>query len=63
MPLVSLPPLRLQYMTECTFNWRMCKNIFTECHLYDKDTNYKPFDFEKEEPFLAWQRRVLPNGM
>jgi hypothetical protein len=26
-------------------------------------TNYKPFDFKKEEPFFAIQRRLLPNGM
>lgn len=24
------------YMTECSFNWRMMKNIFTECHVYDQ---------------------------
>jgi hypothetical protein len=23
-------------MTECTFNWRMMRNIFTELHVYDK---------------------------
>ncbi len=51
------------YMTECTFNWRMMKNIFTECHVYDENSNYKPFDFQKENAFLAVQRRWLPNGM
>lgn len=24
------------YMCECDFNLRMLKNIFTECHVYDK---------------------------
>lgn len=24
------------YMTECSFNWRMMKNIFTELHVYDE---------------------------
>lgn len=52
-----------EYMTECTWNWRMMKNIFTECHIYDKDANYKPFDFKKEEPFFQAQRKWLPNGM
>ncbi|KAJ9517723.1 hypothetical protein QJQ45_004010 [Haematococcus lacustris] len=52
-----------QYMTEGTFNWRMMKNIFTECHVYDAQNNYKPFDFKQEEPFFALQRRWLPNGM
>lgn len=28
-------------MTECDFNWRMMKNIFTECHIYDEKANYK----------------------
>ena len=48
-------------MTECRFNWRMMKTIFTELHVYDKDKTYVPFDFQKEEPFLALQRKVLPN--
>jgi omega-6 fatty acid desaturase (delta-12 desaturase) len=52
-----------QYMTECTFNWRMVKGIVTECHLYDPETNYKPFDFKKEEPLFALQRKFLPNSM
>jgi len=51
------------YMTECTFNWRVVKNAIIECHVYDKDTNYKPFDFKKEEFMFALQRRILPNGM
>lgn len=25
-----------EYMTECTFNWRMMKTIFTELHVYDE---------------------------
>lgn len=50
-----------EYMTECTFNWRVVKNICTECHVYDPNTNYKPFDFKKEEPLFAVQRRVLPD--
>lgn len=49
-------------MTECTFNWRMLKTIFTELHVYDRETNYKPFDWRKEEPLFALQRQVLPNS-
>lgn len=52
-----------EYMTEASFNWRMMKNIITECHMYDKDTNYKPYDFQKEQPGFAFWRKVLPNGM
>lgn len=116
-------------MSETTFNWRMLKQVFTECHVYDEvrlgwvglgggccatlrcgalcgacygvsrmfgpaaaaagrggDTptrsptprslvsnlnpvpvlqehNYVPFDYKKEEPLLAWQRKVLPDTM
>ncbi|PNH08199.1 Omega-6 fatty acid desaturase, chloroplastic [Tetrabaena socialis] len=45
-----------QYMTECTFNWRMMKNICTECHVYDDKVNYKPFDYKGEETLFAVQR-------
>lgn len=34
-----------EYMTECTFNWRVVKNVITHCHVYDKEVNYRPFDF------------------
>ncbi|KAG2443292.1 hypothetical protein HYH02_009362 [Chlamydomonas schloesseri] len=50
-----------EYMTECTFNWRVVKNICTECHVYDEKVNYKPFDYQKEETLFAVQRRVLPD--
>ena len=48
-------------MTEARFNWRMMKTIFTELHVYDEDNVYVPFDFQKEEPFLQFQRKVIPN--
>lgn len=51
------------YMTECTFNWRMMKTIFTELHVFDPVTNYKPFDYKGEEPLFALQRKVIPNAM
>ena len=35
-----------EYMTECTFNWRMMKYVFTECHVYDEQKCYVPFDFQ-----------------
>ena len=41
----------------------MMKSIFTECHVYDRAQNYKPFDAAKEEPLFALQRKVLPNTM
>ncbi|KAF5828427.1 chloroplast w6 desaturase [Dunaliella salina] len=52
-----------EYMTECTFNWRVVKNVITHCHVYDKDVNYRPFDSAKEEPYLKFQRAVLPENM
>jgi omega-6 fatty acid desaturase (delta-12 desaturase) len=52
-----------EHMTEATFNWRMMKNIFTECHVYDEQENYVPFDFEKSEPLFELQRKTLPNSM
>lgn len=30
-----------EYMTECTFNWRIVKNVITHCHVYDKESNYR----------------------
>jgi hypothetical protein len=51
-----------QYMTECTFNWRVVKNICTECHVYDETVNYKPFDYKQEETLFAVQRRLLPDS-
>jgi omega-6 fatty acid desaturase (delta-12 desaturase) len=51
-----------QYMTSCTFNWRMMKTIFTELHVYDKDKNYVPFDAQKPETFFEVQRKVIPGS-
>lgn len=51
-------------MCECTFNLRMLRNIFTELHVYDKETHgYKAFDWKKEEALFAIQRKVIPNAM
>ena len=52
-----------EYMTECDFNWRMLKTIFTELHVYDEEKNYVPFDFKAPEPLLTLQRKFLPNSM
>ena len=55
---------RVQYMTEASWNWRMMKYIFTELHWYDNDVaTYVPFDWEKEEPFFSFQRKVIPSTM
>ncbi|GLI71324.1 hypothetical protein VaNZ11_016484 [Volvox africanus] len=51
-----------EYMTECTFNWRVVKNICTECHVYDEVVNYKPFDFKQEETLFAVQRKIIPDS-
>ena len=58
---LRLIEILLQYMTEARWNWRMMKVIFTELHFYDAEKNYRPFDFLKEERFLALQRKVLPD--
>ncbi|WIA23055.1 hypothetical protein OEZ86_009970 [Tetradesmus obliquus] len=50
-----------EYMTSCTFNWRMMKTIFTELHVYDEKKNYVPFDQAQPEPFFEVQRKVIPN--
>jgi omega-6 fatty acid desaturase (delta-12 desaturase) len=50
------------YMTSCTFNWRMMKTIFTELHVYDKEKNYVPFDADSPEAFFQMQRKVIPNA-
>lgn len=60
-PVAAARPPALQYMTECTFNWRVVKNICTECHVYDEKTAYKPFDYKEEEALFAFQRKVLPD--
>ena len=52
-----------RYMTEGSWNWRMMKSIFTECHVYDESRNYAAFDDGDEEPFFAMQRRLLPETM
>lgn len=30
-----------EYMTRCTFNWKMIKTICTELHVYDPKRNYR----------------------
>ena len=51
-----------EYMTSARFNPRMLKAIITECHVYDEEKNYVPFDHAAESPFLALQRKHLPNA-
>lgn len=51
-----------EHMTECTFNWRIMKSIFTDLHVYDDEKNYVPLDYKKESPFLSIQRKVLPES-
>lgn len=52
-----------EHMTECNFNWRIMKTIFTELHIYDEEKNYIPMDSKKPEKFFSVQRKYLPNGM
>lgn len=32
--------------------------VLAECHVYDKEKCYVPFDFKKEEPMFKWQVRL-----
>ncbi|CAI5970494.1 unnamed protein product [Closterium sp. NIES-64] len=52
-----------KYMNEATWNWRLMKNIFVECHVFDREKNYIPFDaLEKSEsPILGLTRKIMPN--
>lgn len=53
------------YMTECRFNWRIMKTVFTELHVYNEDKNYvsiDSIDSDKESPFMALQRKFIPEG-
>jgi omega-6 fatty acid desaturase (delta-12 desaturase) len=36
-----------EYVNEATFNWRLVKMLVTEPHVYDEETNYKPFKHYK----------------
>ena len=51
----------VQFMTECHWNWRMMKTLFTEVHWYE-DGVYQRFDSTQEEPFWAVQRKLLPSA-
>jgi omega-6 fatty acid desaturase (delta-12 desaturase) len=33
-----------QYISECDFNARLLRYVCAECHVYDKENNYIPFD-------------------
>ncbi|CAI7766173.1 unnamed protein product [Closterium sp. NIES-53] len=52
-----------KYMNEASWNWRLMKNIFVECHVFDREKNYIPFDaLEKSEsPILGVTRKIMPN--
>lgn len=66
-PSPPLPPgLRQnwgEYMTEASINWRLLRGVCTQCHVYDTEKNYVPFDAEKEEPLFGFWRRVMPDSM
>ncbi|CAI5489457.1 unnamed protein product [Closterium sp. Naga37s-1] len=52
-----------KYMNEATWNWRLMKNIFVECHVFDREKNYIPFDAleKRESPILGLTRKIMPN--
>ncbi len=47
-------------MNIATWNWKLMKNIMSECHLYDDKANYVPFDHDapKEDVTLAVIRKI-----
>ena len=53
----------LQNPLPTTPNTQRQQTIFTELHVFDPVTNYKPFDYKGEEPLFALQRKVIPNAM
>ncbi|KAK9803546.1 hypothetical protein WJX73_007178 [Symbiochloris irregularis] len=51
-----------EFMTECHWNWRMMRTIFTELHFYSDEGAYTAFDHEAELPFWKLQRALIPNS-
>ncbi|KAL0013531.1 hypothetical protein SO802_000600 [Lithocarpus litseifolius] len=52
-----------KYLNEATWNWRLMKTILTECHVYDQEQNYVPFDKlapEESQP-ITFLRKALPD--
>lgn len=61
LPYVACAPILILACATCaqgTFNWRIIKNCLITCNVYDKELNYKPFDFAKEEKFFAFQVNI-----
>eukprot|EP00271_Cylindrocystis_brebissonii_P001231 TRINITY_DN11559_c0_g1_i2.p1 TRINITY_DN11559_c0_g1~~TRINITY_DN11559_c0_g1_i2.p1 ORF type:complete len:455 (+),score=71.65 TRINITY_DN11559_c0_g1_i2:360-1724(+) len=50
-----------KYMSEASWNWRLMKTIFTECHFYDPEENYTSFDSKgRKAPVISTLRTVMP---
>jgi omega-6 fatty acid desaturase (delta-12 desaturase) len=49
-----------KYMNEATWNWRLMKTIFTDCHIYDPEENYVPFDRAEDSPIISTLRKFMP---
>lgn len=49
-----------KYMNEASWNWRLMKTIFTECHFYDEERNYAPFDDTQKAPLIGALRKTMP---
>ncbi|BBN09957.1 acyl-lipid omega-6 desaturase (Delta-12 desaturase) [Marchantia polymorpha subsp. ruderalis] len=52
-----------KHVNKCTWNWRLMKTIMTQCHFYDEEKNYAPFDdgLEVESKVIGPLRKVMPN--
>lgn len=49
-----------QYMSEASWNWKLMKTIFTQCHFYDEKDNYASFDNNGKAPIISTLRKVMP---
>ena len=47
-------------MNEASWNWRLMKTIFTDCHIYDPEVNYVSFEKAEKSPIISVLRKVMP---
>ena len=47
-------------MNEATWNWRLMKTIFTDCHIYDPEMNYGSYESAEKSAIISVLRKVMP---
>ena len=50
----------LQYMNEASWNWKLMKTIFTDCHIYDPELNYVSFERAEKSSIISVLRKIMP---